>query len=236
MDTRILVVDDDRDILNLLCGYLADFNMHADCASDGATMRALLRSGSYDLLVLDLMLPDADGLALCRELRARSNLPILILTARGAPADRVLGLELGADDYIVKPFDPRELVARIHCILRRTSARQQDPEESLGDQVRFDRWRLDRVLRQLSSDDGRRVPLSNAEFRLLLAFLEHPRQVLSRDRLLDIARGRGMEVFDRSIDLLVSRLRQKLGDDPREPRLIKTVRGEGYLLETRVAW
>jgi two-component system OmpR family response regulator len=234
MDIRILVVDDDSGILNLLCGYLADFNMQADCASDGATMRHLLRTGRYDLLVLDLMLPDTDGLALCREIRATSNLPILILTARNTPADRVLGLELGADDYIVKPFDPRELVARIHSILRRAGTGPGKVAEAQD--IQFDRWRLDRILRQLTSPEGLVIPLSNAEFRLLWAFIEHPRQVLSRDRLMDIARGRGMEAFDRSIDLLVSRLRQKLADDPREPRLIKTVRGEGYLLDTRVSW
>jgi len=236
METRILVVDDDSDILNLLCSYLVDFAIQADCVSDGAAMRLQLKTTQYDLLVLDLMLPDTDGLALCREIRATSNIPIMILTARGAPADRVLGLELGADDYIVKPFDPREFVARIHSILRRTGSRQAGAGEYGAEDIRFDRWRLDRVLRQLSSADGTRIPLSNAEFRLLWAFIEHPRQVLSRDRLLDIARGRGMEAFDRSIDLLVSRLRQKLADDPREPRLIKTVRGEGYLLDAQVSW
>lgn len=232
MDTRILVVDDDSGILHLLCGYLADFNMQADCASDGATMRHLLGTNRYDLLVLDLMLPDTDGLALCREIRTTSDIPILILTARSNPADRILGLELGADDYIVKPFDPRELVARIHSIMRRV--RTERNSVSKAQDIRFNHWRLDRILRQLTSPEGLVIPLSNAEFRLLWAFIEHPRQVLSRDRLMDIARGRGMEAFDRSIDLLVSRLRQKLADDPREPRLIKTVRGEGYLLDSQV--
>lgn len=230
MNTRILVVDNDAEILDQLSGYLARFNMSADCAADGAAMRAMLAEGRHDLLLLDLMLPDEDGLALCREIRAATDIPILILTARGEPADRVLGLELGADDYIVKPFDPRELVARITCILRRTRGEKPNAREQ---EITFDRWRLDRMLRQLVTPEGMVVPLSNAEFRLLWAFLEHPRQVLSRDQLMDIARSRAMDTFDRSIDLLVSRLRQKLSDDSRQPRLIKTVRGEGYFMDVR---
>ncbi|OHR99752.1 DNA-binding response regulator, partial [Pseudomonas sp. HMSC75E02] len=178
-----------------------------------------------------LMLPGEDGLSLCRYLRSESDIPILMLTARCEPADRIIGLELGADDYMAKPFEPRELVARIQTILRRV--RGDEGRNEPRAQVRFDQWRLDSVLRQLHSPDGLVVPLSNAEFRLLWVFLERPRRVLNRELLLDAARGRAIEAFDRSIDLLVSRLRQKLGDDPRSPRLIKTVRGEGYLFDVR---
>ncbi|KAF1052133.1 MAG: Transcriptional regulatory protein OmpR [Stenotrophomonas maltophilia] len=229
--TRVLLVDDDEPIRELLCGYLARFNIEADGVADGIAMRQALAEQSYDLVVLDLMLPGEDGLSLCRHLRSESDIPILMLTARCEPADRIIGLELGADDYMAKPFEPRELVARIQTILRRVrdDATRNEPRA----QVRFDQWRLDSVLRQLHSPDGLVVPLSNAEFRLLWVFLERPRRVLNRELLLDAARGRAIEAFDRSIDLLVSRLRQKLGDDPRSPRLIKTVRGEGYLFDVR---
>jgi two-component system OmpR family response regulator len=179
--------------------------------------------------VLDLMLPGEDGLSLCRWLRAESDIPILMLTARCEPTDRIIGLELGADDYMAKPFEPRELVARIQTILRRV----RDDRTEQRANIRFDNWRLNSVLRQLIADNGLVVPLSNAEFRLLWVFIERPRRVLSREQLLDAARGRSIEAFDRSIDLLVSRLRQKLGDDPKAPQLIKTVRGEGYLFDAR---
>ncbi|MFV3306663.1 response regulator [Pseudomonas sp. NY15181] len=236
--TRALLVDDDEPIRELLCGYLARFNIEAHGVADGVGMRRALQDGSYDVVVLDLMLPGEDGLSLCRYLRAESDIPILMLTARCEPADRIIGLELGADDYMAKPFEPRELVARIQTILRRVRGGNGPGGEDgvRGEpraQVRFDQWRLDSVLRQLHAPDGLVVPLSNAEFRLLWVFLERPRRVLNRELLLDAARGRAIEAFDRSIDLLVSRLRQKLGDDPRSPRLIKTVRGEGYLFDVR---
>ncbi|KWR82138.1 MULTISPECIES: response regulator [Pseudomonas] len=228
---RALLVDDDEPIRELLCGYLARFNIEARGVADGAGMRQALAEENFDVVVLDLMLPGEDGLSLCRYLRSESDIPILMLTARCEPADRIIGLELGADDYMAKPFEPRELVARIQTILRRV--RGDEARNEPRAQVRFDQWRLDSVLRQLHSPDGLVVPLSNAEFRLLWVFLERPRRVLNRELLLDAARGRAIEAFDRSIDLLVSRLRQKLGDDPRSPRLIKTVRGEGYLFDVR---
>ena len=234
---RILVVDDDQDIRSLLCDYLARFGMEAVGAPNGVAMRQALAAGEFDLIVLDLMLPGEDGLSLCRALRTDSNTPIIMLTARGDPMDRVVGLELGADDYVAKPFEPRELVARIQTVLRRTrSGAEPVPAaaEETGDTVVFEGWRLHRLLRQLTAPDGVVVPLSNAEFRLLTTFIERPNRVLTRDQLLDDARGRAMEVFDRSIDLLVSRLRQKLNEDPRNPRLIKTVRGEGYLFDAKV--
>jgi two-component system OmpR family response regulator len=231
--TRALIVDDDADIRELLCGYLRRFNILAEAVRDGTQMRQALADGAFDVVVLDLMLPGEDGLTLCRELRAESNVPILMLTARCEPSDRILGLELGADDYIAKPFEPRELVARIQSVLRRTRDEREPARSEERTTVRFDGWRLDSVQRQLEAPDGLLVPLSNAEFRLLWVFLERPRRVLSRELLLDSARGRSIEAFDRSIDLLVSRLRQKLRDDPRAPRLIKTVRGAGYLFDAR---
>ena len=181
------------------------------------------------------MLPGEDGLSLCRGLRSKSDIPILMLTARGEAMDRIVGLEVGADDYIVKPFEPRELVARIQTILRRVKGgRDAIKEPQQENMVSFMGWRLNYVLRQLISSEGLVVPLSNAEFRLLKVLIEHPCRVLTRDFLLDQARGRNMDLFDRSIDLLVSRLRQKLGDDSRNPGLIKTVRGEGYLFDAKV--
>ncbi len=232
---RILIVDDDPDIRSLLGSYLAGFGLQADGVGDGEAMRQAMAQTHYDVMVLDLMLPGEDGLSLCRALRADSDIPIIMLTARGESTDRVVGLELGADDYVVKPFDPRELVARIHTILRRArtgQARAAEPGE--GEEVSFEGWRLNRVTRQLTTPAQLVVPLSNAEFRLLWVFIERPRSVLNRDQLMDAARGRSAEAFDRSIDLLVSRLRQKLNDDPKSPRLLKTIRGEGYLFDARV--
>lgn len=231
--SRILLVDDDPSIRELICSYLARFSISARGVGDGVEMHQALAEESFDLVVLDLMLPGEDGLSLCRALRRDSGIPILMLTAQCEPADRILGLELGADDYMAKPFEPRELVARIQSVLRRTqdgrTARRKAPRTS----VSFDGWKLDGVLHQLHSPAGVMVPLSNAEVRLLWVFIEQPRQVLSREQLLDATRGRAIEAFDRSIDLQVSRLRSKLGDDPRAPRLIKTVRGEGYLFDAR---
>ena len=232
---RILIVDDDPDIRSLLGSYLIGFGLHADGVGDGDAMRQAMTQEHYDVVVLDLMLPGEDGLSLCRALRADSDVPIIMLTARGESTDRVVGLELGADDYVVKPFDPRELVARIHTILRRTRAGQaRSPEPGEGEEIGFEGWRLNRVTRQLTTPAQLVVPLSNAEFRLLWVFIERPRSVLNRDQLMDAARGRSAEAFDRSIDLLVSRLRQKLNDDPKSPRLLKTIRGEGYLFDARV--
>jgi two-component system OmpR family response regulator len=199
-------------------------------------MRETLETNQIDLLVLDLMLPGEDGLSLCRNLRAATataQLPILMLTARGEAIDRVIGLEMGADDYLPKPFEPRELLARIRNILRRLHTL---PGRNGGHApcYRFAGWTLDAGLRQLSSPDNVVVPLSGAEYRMLLIFLEHPQRVLNRDQLMDLTKGRDADPFDRSIDLQISRLRQKLGDDARAPTLIKTVRNEGYVLATPV--
>ncbi|NMY90047.1 response regulator [Pseudomonas oryzihabitans] len=231
--SRILLVDDDPAIRELICGYLARFSINGRGVGDGLEMRRALAEEAFDLVVLDLMLPGEDGLSLCRSLRRDSGIPILMLTAQCEPADRIIGLELGADDYMAKPFEPRELVARIQSVLRRTQDGRVPQRKAPRTSVSFDGWKLDGVLHQLHSPAGVMVPLSNAEVRLLWVFIEQPRQVLSREQLLDATRGRAIEAFDRSIDLQVSRLRSKLGDDPRAPQLIKTVRGEGYLFDAR---
>jgi len=231
----VLLVDDDIQIRQLLGDYLSEFGMAVVAVADGKLMADELAKGSFDLVILDLMLPGEDGLTLCRSLRSKSDIPILMLTARGETMDRIIGLEVGADDYIVKPFEPRELVARIQSILRRVKGgRDHHNQPEQENMVSFLGWRLNYVLRQIISPEGLVVPLSNAEFRLLKVFIEHPGRVLTRDFLLDQARGRNMDLFDRSIDLLVSRLRQKLSDDSRTPDLIKTVRGEGYLFDAKV--
>jgi two-component system OmpR family response regulator len=228
----ILMVDDDAQIRQLLSDYLSGFGMSVVAVPDGNAMTEAMKKSSFDLVMLDLMLPGEDGLSLCRRLRAESDIPILMLTARGEAMDRVVGLELGADDYIVKPFEPRELVARIQSILRRTRGTRENHREQ--NEAIFLDWRLNYVMRQLVSPQELVIPLSNAEFRLLTVFIEHPNRILSREFLLDSARGRDMDIFDRSIDILVSRVRQKLNDDSRTPTLIKTVRGEGYLFDAKV--
>ncbi len=228
----VLIVDDDVQIRQLLQDYLSGFGMSVTAVADGKAMADALEKEPIDLVILDLMLQGEDGLSLCRELRAKSDIPILMLTARGEAMDRVVGLEVGADDYIVKPFEPRELVARIQTIMRRTRRGHAGIREH--NEAAFMGWRLDFVLRQLVSPQDVVIPLSNAEFRLLTVFVEHPNRVLTREFLLDEARGRDMDVFDRSIDILVSRVRQKLNDDSRMPSLIKTIRGEGYLFDAKV--
>jgi two-component system, OmpR family, response regulator len=229
----ILIVDDDAQIRQLLREYLTGFGMTVEAVADGIAMNEALGAGNFDLIILDLMLPGEDGLTLCRNLRIKSNIPILMLTARGEAMDRVVGLEIGADDYIVKPFEPRELVARIHTILRRSRGDRVSANEQK--QAAFMGWRLNYILRHLVSPDKLVIPLSNAEFRLLVVLVENANRVLSRDFLLDEVRGRNMDIFDRSIDILISRVRQKLNDDPRTPSLIKTVRGEGYIFDAKVS-
>lgn len=231
---HLLVVDDDREIRRLLEEYLEQSGYRVTAVADGKAMRRALESHRIDLAILDLMLPGEDGLSLCRELRARSNLPVLMLTARGSEVDRIVGLEMGADDYLAKPFNPRELLARIKSILRRAKSLPPNLEADEIAAYRFAGWTLDLATRNAVAPDGLVVPLSGAEFRLLQVFLEHPQRVLSRDQLLELVAGRETIAFDRSVDVLIGRLRKRLRDDGKEPTLIKTVRGEGYVLAASV--
>ena len=237
---HILIVDDDREIRTLLADYLEKQGLRCTTAADGREMKTALDRHRVDLIVLDLMLPGEDGLTLCRNLRAAGphvNTPVLMLTARGEDMDRILGLEMGADDYLPKPFVPRELLARIRAILRRARALPPNLDAAPvqhASELGFAHWRLNTVGRHLVGPDGTIVPLSGAEYRLLSVFLSHPQRVLNRDQLMELTQGREADVFDRSIDLLVSRLRQRLGDNAREPEIIKTVRNEGYVLACTV--
>ena len=243
----ILIVDDDPEIRRLLVDYLARNAFEAIAARDGREMWRLLERHAVDLIVLDLMLPDTDGLTLCRDLRAgggnaarintatrTANLPVLMLTARGEETDRIVGIEMGADDYLVKPFNPRELLARIKTILRRTRALPPNLRPEPARCLKFAGWCLDTATRVLSAPDGVATPLSGGEFRLLRILLDHPNRVLNRDQLTELIHGREADAYDRAIDVQVSRLRQRLRDDTREPELIKTVRGEGYVLAASV--
>jgi two-component system, OmpR family, response regulator len=234
---HILIVDDDRGIRELVATYLEKNGMRVSLAANGREMRAALEYGPPDLIVLDLMLPGEDGLVLCRELRAGKfrSVPVLMLTARDEETDRIVGLEMGADDYLAKPFAVRELLARIRAVLRR--ARMLPPGMQVTETVHllaFGDWRLDTTARHLLDAEGTMVALSGAEYRLLRVFLDHPQRVLTRDQLLNLTQGRQADAFDRSIDLLVSRLRQRLQDVAREPRYIKTLRNEGYVFSAAV--
>ncbi|WP_341892442.1 response regulator [Variovorax sp. YR752] len=232
---RILIVDDDVEIRRLTKTLLQDYGFLVTVAGSGREMATALNEWHVDLVVLDVLMPGQDGFALCRELRTRSEMPIILLTALREESDRIVGLELGADDYMVKPFNPRELVARIRTILRRSRARPIEPPQETRFVYSFVGWQLDAGARELQSPDGALVTLSAREFSLLLAFLSHPRCALSRDRLADTVRGQDCSPFDRSIDILVSRLRRKLEDTRKEPTLIKTIRGEGYQFCAEVA-
>jgi two-component system OmpR family response regulator len=236
METRaqLLVVDDDREIRDLLAGFLARHGFRVLTAGDGKEMRKAIADRRIDLVVLDLMLPGEDGLALCRELRARSELPVIMLTAMREEIDRIVGLELGADDYLPKPFNPRELLARIKAVLRRTGGERRASEPKSGGILRFADWRLDPRGRRLMAADGHEVELTAGEFDLLTVFAERPGRVLSREQLLDLTRGREAAAFDRSIDSQVSRLRRKLEPDTARPTLIKTVRASGYVFTPTV--
>jgi len=227
---HILVVDDDREIRTLLRDFLEKNGFKATAVADGQETRRALARERFDLIVLDLMLPGESGLSICRELRQTSDLPIIMLTALGEEVDRVVGLEVGADDYLTKPFSPRELVGRIRAVLRRTQQPPREPAATNAAGFAFADWYLDATARTLTHADGTVVALSGAEFRLLAVLLENAPRLLTRAELLEIVRGRDFDPFDRSIDVRVSRLRQTLRDDARAPRIIKTVYGEGYLI------
>ncbi len=230
---HILIVDDDAEILTLLTRFLSGHGFRVSAAANGKEMRALFDERKIALVVLDVLLPGEDGLALCRDLRTRSGVPIIMLTAMGDDTDRIIGLEVGADDYLSKPFNPRELLARIKAVLRRSAGPLAIPDQSRKI-LQFDGWRLDLVRRELSSPEGVMVDLSSGEYDLLLAFVEKPQQILSRERLMDVAKGRHPGVFDRSIDVQLSRLRRKLASKQKTGDMIKTVRGSGYLFTPAV--
>jgi two-component system OmpR family response regulator len=232
--SNVLLVDDDQRIRSMLGQFLTERGLTVHEAPDGKRMFALLKTQRIDVIVLDVMLPGEDGFSLCRRLRLDSRVPVILLTAINEAADRIAGLELGADDYVAKPFDPRELLARIRAVLRRVGfgteviPREQTIYTFLG-------WTLDPRRRTLRTRHNVLVDLTSGEFDLLLAFVEYPQQILHRDRLLDLARGRTNQAFDRSIDVQISRLRRKIETNPAEPELIKTVRSEGYIFTADVA-
>ena len=231
---HILVVDDQRDIRAPLGRYLERQGLRVSLAASAAEARDLLKRNAVDLVILDIMMPGEDGLSLCRHLRESANMPVILLTAMAEDADRIIGLEVGADDYVVKPFNPRELLARIKAVLRRATTlprSRQAPEEQ---RLVFDRWTFDVGRREVVGADGVAVPLSAAEFRLLSALVQRPRMVLTRDQLIDITSGRDAQPFDRSIDNQISRLRKKLESDPRNPTIVKTVWGGGYVFSADV--
>jgi two-component system, OmpR family, response regulator len=231
---HILVVDDQREICDLVQEYLVSEGYRVSTAHDGAEMRRVMALGPVDLVILDLMLPGEDGLTLARSLREESNVGIIILTGRGEIVDRIIGLEMGADDYLPKPFHLRELLARVKSVLRRASSRTAERQVTPRSRARFAGWELDLSSRELFSPSGGEVRLTTGEFDLLSAFVNNPNQVLTRDRLLDLARNREAGPFDRTIDVQVGRLRRKLEDDPQKPTMIKTVRGSGYIFTPAV--
>jgi two-component system OmpR family response regulator len=230
---HVAIVDDHKDIRELVSRYLAQHGFRVSAAENGTALHRLLERSAPDLVVLDIMMPGQDGLSICQQLRATTDLPIILLTALAEDTDRIIGLEMGADDYLTKPFNPRELLARVKAVLRRAHSLPPRRGRARPKSVQFDRWTLDMSRRELLGEDAVAVPLSTAEFRLLCAFLDHPAMVLSRDQLLDLTAGRAADAFDRSIDNQVSRLRRKIEVDPKNPELIKTHWGGGYSFEAR---
>lgn len=231
---HILVVDDDSQIRSLLSEYLHKQGYRVTTVADGKGLRAAMATSRPDVIILDLMLPGEDGLTLCRDLRAQSDVPIVMLTARGDETDRIVGLEMGADDYVPKPFNPRELLARIKSVLRRARSLPENLQSFETGAYRFAGWLLDAATRNLTSPEGVVIALSGTDFRLLKIFLDHPNRVLTRDQLIDLMLSRDAGPFDRAIDVQVSRLRQRLGEDAKEPVIIKTIRGQGYVFAAHV--
>ena len=230
--TNLLLVDDEATLREPLAEYLAGQGFAVREADSAAAARSLLVAETPDLVLLDIMMPGEDGLSLCRHLVETRGLPVILLTAKGEAMDRIIGLEIGADDYVTKPFEPRELVARIRSVLRRADRAAEPPGEELL--YRFEGWTLDPLKRRLIDPEGTLVPISTAEFRMLRAFCDHPRRVLDRDQLLDMVQGREAHLFDRAVDNQVSRLRRKIEPDTRNPHFIQTVRGGGYRFATDV--
>lgn len=232
---NILVVDDDREIRDLLSQFLAQHGYRTTVAANGRDMESMLKKQKIDLIILDIMMPGKSGMTLCQELRQTSNIPIIMLTAVTDDVDRILGLEMGADDYMSKPFNPRELLARVKAIFRRSSGEPEKVMFGVTQEIfHFAGWTLDKAKRRLTSPDQVEITVSSGEYDLLVAFLDRPQQVLSRDLLLDITKNREAGPFDRSIDIQISRIRHKIEHDPKSPQLIKTVRGGGYVLTSTV--
>ena len=236
--SHILVVDDDQRVRDMLCRYLEQEGFCVTGAEDGEAMRQLLSDKQVDLILLDLVMPGQDGLSLSREIRAESDIPIIILTGKGAPIDRVVGLEVGADDYITKPFHLREVLARVRSVLRRTASNQnvqsQTDSDDAGEQIRFAGWQIDLAQRELRDPGGAPVSLTTGEFNLLSALAQRPNRPLDRDQIMDLVKGQDWQPYDRSIDTQIGRLRKKLEADPKNPQLIKTVRGVGYIFTPKV--
>ena len=233
---RLLLVDDDKEICQLIAEFLDKHDFHVDSVHDGKQAFDSLARREYALIILDLMLPSEDGLSICRRVRARLATPIIMLTALGEETDRIVGLEMGADDYLPKPFNPRELLARIKAVLRRYQFNHHAASSAnpVNEVITFAGWRLHLAKRELRSEQNVLVPLTSGEYDLLVAFVEHPQRVLSRDQLLEITKGRNAAPYDRSIDVQLSRLRRKMEDDPRQPELFKTVRSGGYLFTPKI--
>jgi two-component system OmpR family response regulator len=230
-----LVVEDDREISDLVSRFLVKHGIRVSVAANGRAMDRILAESRIDIVVLDIMLPGEDGLSLCRRVRGESSVPIIMLTALGDEMDRILGLEMGADDYIAKPFNSRELLARIRAVLRRVQTLPEAPFPAKSNALTFDGWRVDLGMRQLHAPDGASVMLTSGEFDLLVAFCQHPHRVLTRDQLLDLTLGRSAKVFDRSVDIRISRLRRKIEPDPKQPTFITTVRSGGYFFAAQVS-
>lgn len=234
-DSHILIVDDDAQIRQLAAKLLRDHGYRVSVAGDGREMWHVLDTAAIDLVILDLMLPGGNGLDLCRELRARTQIPIIMVTALGSDTDRIVGLEIGADDYLPKPFNPRELLARINAVLRRAQVAAGEATPSNGHVLNFAGWMLDTRRRELTNPSGIIVDLSTGEYDLLLTFLDFPQRALSRDRLMDSAKNRVATGYDRAIDIQVSRLRKKLDTSEDGQAMIKTIRGTGYMFVPAVA-
>ena len=231
---HILIVDDDHEICSLIAGFLKDYRIHTTIAYNINEAQEKLKLSRFDLIVLDLMMPGEDGLSFCRRWRIQSKIPIIMLTAMGEETDRIIGLELGADDYLSKPFNPRELLARIRAVLRRVDRRGSHRHADKYEVYLFDGWQLNPVRRELHNSENALVSLTSGEFDLLLTFIEYPQRVLTREQLLDLAKGRDGIPFDRSIDVQLSRLRQKIEIDSKQPLLIKTIRNSGYIFTAEI--
>ena len=231
---HLLLVDDERSIREPLAQYLVRNGFRVTAVENAAEARLRLNANAIDLVILDIMMPGEDGLSLCRHIRETSEIPVILLTARSEETDRIVGLEMGAEDYLPKPCNPRELLARIRTVLRRHRRQEEETADPTARKLRFAGWQIDMGARLLTDPDNVVVTLTDGEFRLLRAFIEHPRRVLSRDQLLDITQGREANAFDRAIDNQISRLRKKIEPDPKNPTLIKTVWGGGYTLSAEV--